>query len=94
MIWEIRYTKEADRGLGKLDDRIRADILEEISGLASDPRPHNSIRLRGTQSDYRLKIDRHRVLYRLRPTRDLILITRIEKRSGRTYRGYNPEDRA
>jgi mRNA-degrading endonuclease RelE of RelBE toxin-antitoxin system len=50
--------------------------------------PDADDKLRRNKSMYRLKIGKYRVLYR--ETRRYLLIVRVEERTGKTYRGYNP----
>lgn len=89
MIWSLRVANGAKRALRALPEHDRRDISVALRSLADDPYPDDSIALRGHDRYRRLKVPPFRVLYRV--GNNTVYILRIEKRTGRTYRGFNPE---
>jgi mRNA-degrading endonuclease RelE of RelBE toxin-antitoxin system len=67
---------------------MRDQVMKAIGELEDDPFPANSVELRGHRNYNRLKIPPYRILYRV--GQSSIFIERIEKRTTRTYRGFNP----
>lgn len=63
LLYEIRVERAADKALAK---RIRRDdaerVRQTIDGLARDPRPPQSIELRGREGR-RLRVGSYRVIY-------------------------------
>jgi mRNA-degrading endonuclease RelE of RelBE toxin-antitoxin system len=95
MIWRLRYTNVAKKQLRLIREQSQYDgdtIAQEIDELQIDPTPGGLKPLRGTRSLYRLRVPPYRVLYKLETGRKggIVRIFRIELRSSRTYRGFNP----
>ena len=78
MTFAIELTKAARRDLKRFDrtevDRVDACILS----LATDPRPRGSVKIKGEQSLYRVRVGVLRVLYQVE--RDRVVIARIRHR--------------
>ncbi len=72
-VYQILLSKTAQKQLDKLSDDIAAPILETISKLASNPRPHGFKKLRG-RDGYRVRQGNYRVIYEIE---DNILLVSI-----------------
>jgi mRNA interferase RelE/StbE len=81
--WQVRYTRQAEKDLGRLDPPIRGRIVAAIDRLA-DGDAAGVIRLRGTNVDYRVRVGDWRVIFRRVDDGLLILAVRVLPR-GRAY---------
>lgn len=60
--YEVYLTKTASKQLDKLPDSIAVPLIELISGLAINPRPHGSKKLKG-RLGYRIRKGDYRIIY-------------------------------
>lgn len=81
--WQVRYSRQAEKDLGRLDPPIRRRIVVAIDGLAASD-AIGVIRLRGTNADYRLRAGDWRVIFRRLDDELVILVVRVLPR-GRAY---------
>ena len=81
--WQVRYTRQAEKDLGRLDSPIRRRIVAAIDGLAAGDAT-GVIRLKGTDAAYRLRVGDWRVIFRRDGNRLIILVVRVLPR-GRAY---------
>ena len=56
-------------------------------GLEEDPRLRGSVKLRGFDNVWRLRVGRHRVIYEVYDDEQIVVILRVTLRSESTYRG-------
>lgn len=68
--------KDLDGFSGKLFSRLEKTIL----GLYDEPRPHNSKKLRGGGSSWRIRIGDYRILYEIDDSQKIVKIYRIAHR--------------
>jgi len=79
---EIKMTTHAVRQIKKLPAQVREYINEAIDSLASWPQVNQVKRLAG-RSDYRLRVDRYRVIFEVTGT--VIWVTQVLLRDDNTY---------
>jgi mRNA interferase RelE/StbE len=72
------------RELRRIPRPDRVHIAEAVQALADDPRPPGVVQLE--QGVYRLRMDDHHVIYKVLGEERIILIGRVVRRSGNTYR--------
>jgi mRNA interferase RelE/StbE len=76
--YEIRFAPAAERSIGKLPANVQDLILEAIAGLADEPRPAGSRKLRGLPRGfevYRLVVAKdYRVVYQVRDEAAWVLV--------------------
>ena len=91
MTYRLQIDAKAARALKAIQPAsTRKMISQAVLELAWNPFGEVDItELRGHGDYYRLKIPPYRVLYRV--GKAVVYVFRIEKRSGKTYRGFNPE---
>ena len=65
--------------LPTLKDRQRATAI--IRGLASDPRPHGSLKLAGAPDAYRIRFGSYRILYTVSDRVRIVAVIRVAHRS-------------
>ena len=92
--WTVRLHPDAEKELEELPDDVRRSAIEELDSMRDGELSPNTIPLRGHRDHERLRFhhNAYRMIYRIDRKRQSIMITRIRKRSEKTYAGYNPED--
>lgn len=79
--YSIRFKPQAERDLKRIKDRrTLRRILDAISALEKDPRPHGVKALQGDTSILRLRVGDYRVLYTVLNADLLILVVTIGHR--------------
>lgn len=64
MTYAVVVTDYAVRQLKKLPPHVVAKLKEAISALATNPRPHNHIKLTNLEA-YRIRVGNYRVIYEI-----------------------------
>ena len=82
-MYEILFTKQADRALRKMSRNTARLIREKLDQLAQDPyaRNPNVTKLQG-RPGYRLRVGDWRVIYELEDDRLVILVLKVAPRGG------------
>ena len=82
-MYEIFFTKKADRALRKMSRKTARLIREKLDQLAQDPyaRNPNVTKLQG-RPGYRLRVGDWRVIYELEEGRLVILVLKVAPRGG------------
>lgn len=65
MSYTVILPKPVQKQLDNLSDDIRSRIVEKIVLLAEDPRPQGSIKLKGYDNEYRIRVGNYRVRYEI-----------------------------
>ncbi len=64
---QIFFSSHGDQAFGVLPKEIQERVMEKLKSLAQDPHWYRKVKkLRGTESRYRLRIGRWRILFNLR----------------------------
>lgn len=63
MTYQVEFTTAAARQIQKLPRPARVRVLEVITGLSDDPRPHGARKLVGEQHAWRVRAGDYRVIY-------------------------------
>ena len=88
-MYDIKITPSARRDLEKLKQQIHVEeferLLPAIESLAVDPRPHGSLKLKGMDDGYRIRIGNYRIIYRINDKAQKVSIGRIARRNESTY---------
>ena len=81
MIYEIEFTRRADRDLRQITDRaVQRRILERVSKLAVEPQPTDASKLKGHAEIWRIRVGDWRVCYQVRDRLLLVLVVVIGRR--------------
>ncbi|MDB4900716.1 MAG: plasmid stabilization system [Gemmatimonadetes bacterium] len=80
MVYEISIDPAALRQMKKLTPKVRQNVGDAISALATDPRPDGVRKLSGSKDSYRIRVGDYRVLYRITDTRLLVLVVKVGHR--------------
>lgn len=85
-----QISKAAKRFVRALSEQWQEEVSQALLDLEDNQAPASSIELTGYRGYRRLRIGSFRILYRV--GKNTVYVLRIEKRSGKTYRGLNPEN--
>ncbi|WP_053353923.1 type II toxin-antitoxin system RelE family toxin [Leucobacter musarum] len=80
MTYRVEFTTAAARQIKKLPKPARDRILEAITGLGADPRPHGVKKLTGEQTAWRIRIGEYRVIYDVYDTELIVTVVRAGHR--------------
>jgi mRNA interferase RelE/StbE len=76
----IELTRRAEKEILKLDAAMFEQIRAVIDGLGDNPRPLGVRKLRGRESEWRIRVGRFRVLRTIHDATRRILIYRVTDR--------------
>ena len=62
-VYNIIFKPSVEKDIRKIPDAMVTRLLERIEGLASEPFPHQSIKLTGGESLYRIRVGDYRIVY-------------------------------
>lgn len=86
MLYQLRFSKEAQQQLTRLPGNIRQRVRRLIATLTHNPRPPEAKRMEDDLADYyRIRLENYRVIYTVDDDIVLVEIIRIMKRSLKTY---------
>lgn len=83
--YTVYLDPRADRDLKTLQASDRQRVDESIAALSFSPRPRGAEKLTN-QEQYRIRVGDWRVLYLIDNAQKRVLISRVRRRSERTYR--------
>jgi mRNA interferase RelE/StbE len=78
--YEIEFTRRAEKEILKLDAAMFEQIRAVIDSLGDNPRPLGVRKLRGRESEWRIRVGRFRVLYTIHDATRRILVYRVTDR--------------
>jgi mRNA interferase RelE/StbE len=80
MAYELYIERHAEKDLKKLPESLFSVIVENINNLSNNPHPPNSKKIKGSPSDWRIRIGNYRVLYEINNATKEIIIMRVKHR--------------
>lgn len=81
MTYSVTISPRAARELRLLHGRLMTQVQAAIDGLASDPRPHRSIALKGKfAGDRRIRIGDYRIMYSVDDASHAVTVQRVTDR--------------
>lgn len=84
MSYRVDVLPRAAKSLRRLPARERDRVAVVIFALSHTPRPPGVKKLTGA-STWRLRVGEYRVLYEIDDQEELVIVTRIERRTTTTY---------
>jgi len=75
-MYKVVIRKSALKELSKLPTKEALRVANKINQLKDEPRPSGTIKLRGSNNEYRIRIGNYRVLYTVQ---DELLIVEVFK---------------
>ena len=86
MKFRLRFSSAARRDLRRLDARVRNRIENAIEDLTDNPYPRPSLKLKGVDRTWRIRVGAFRVVYEVHEDVILIIVLKVARRSEDTYR--------
>jgi mRNA interferase RelE/StbE len=78
--WAVEFERGAAKSLGKLDPTVRRKIVSALDRLVEELTTHGRpvlshvTKLKGTDGDFRLRVDDWRVIFQLQGDRLVVLV--------------------
>jgi mRNA interferase RelE/StbE len=79
-MYRVIIKLSADKQIGRLSSRIRRRISDALDGLAENPRPCGSKKLKGAEDLWRIRVGDYRVIYTIRDDELIVLVVRVAHR--------------
>jgi len=80
--WQIVIGRRVQRAFRRLPRDLLNRIKVAIEQLAQNPRPVGSIKLKGHQDLYRIRVGGWRIIYALKEEELIILVIQVSARGG------------
>lgn len=80
MSYAVRIRPAAQRQFARLQADAKKAVAAALEGLASEPRPHNHIKLAGSSDSYRVRVGDYRVIYQIDDAAQTVRVTVIGHR--------------
>ena len=80
MMYEVIVPKNVQKDIDELSENLRDRIEEAIEDLAEDPRPNGVVKMKGSDSRYRIRIGNYRVVYDINDGKLLVLVVQCQHR--------------
>lgn len=79
-MYEVDIEQSAERDLKRLSKETVYRIAPHIYALAKNPRPRGCIKIRGSTSDWRIRIGNYRVIYEIDDKAKVVRVIHVRKR--------------
>ncbi|WDE06481.1 type II toxin-antitoxin system RelE/ParE family toxin [Thalassomonas viridans] len=79
-MYEVKFSKKAEKAYKKLSENIRVRIDQKISYLQNTPRGSDTKKLAGLVNVYRTRVGRYRLVYEITDSELLVWILDIGHR--------------
>jgi mRNA interferase RelE/StbE len=80
MEYRIKFKASAAKEFRKLPANIQKRLQIAINALRNDPRPSGSIKLKGSEQLYRIRLGDYRVVYGVDDAIQVVFVTRVRHR--------------
>lgn len=80
MSYSIVVPKSVQKQLDRLPEQVYQRILKKIRHLAEDPRPSGSLKLKGVDAEYRIRIGDYRLRYKIDDDNLVVILGRCRHR--------------
>ncbi|MBI4043807.1 MAG: type II toxin-antitoxin system RelE/ParE family toxin [Candidatus Diapherotrites archaeon] len=87
-MFDVRLSRDAEKFYERSDNRLKDRLKELFAILTQNPVPvyaHDVKKMRGRDDEYRIRLSRFRVIYRVDWDNRIIRIGVIERRDEHTY---------
>lgn len=82
MSYLVRQTADAERDIRRLPGHVRQRVRRLIASLADAPIPASARELRDRPGRYRVRVDGWRIICRVYPVDQAVLILRVRRKTG------------
>lgn len=79
-MYDILILNPVRKFVNALPESIRKRIIRKVVSLETNPRPHDAIKLEGSNDYYRIRVGDYRIIYRIQDDRLIILIIKVAHR--------------
>jgi len=86
MTYTVIVSKTVQKQIRSLPDDVKNHVLEKIKILAEEPRPANTVKLKGFEQEYRIRIGDYRLRYEIDDSNRIIKLLQCKHRR-EIYRG-------
>lgn len=80
MSYAVSIRPAAQRQFARLPADAKKAVAVALEGLATEPRPHNHIKLAGSSDSYRVRVGDYRVIYHIHDATSSVRVTVIGHR--------------
>lgn len=78
--YKIEIKNSVFKDLSKLSKDINQQILKKIELLSKNPRGQQSIKLKGTEHSYRLRVGKYRIVYQINDLEKIVTVFGVDHR--------------
>lgn len=80
-MFEIKFSRQSKKFLSKCGDELFERIEKKVNALKINSVPSDAKRLKGyVNPTFRIRVGKHRILYEIRQTENLLVVVKIDKR--------------
>ncbi len=80
MQYTVGVTLKARKSLEKIDPLFAKKIRDRLRSLGDNPRPHDCLKMEGSDNAYRTRVGRYRILYEIYEKKVLVVVANIDHR--------------
>jgi mRNA interferase RelE/StbE len=80
MAYTLEISKTFEKELLNLPEKVVERILVAVRNLAENPRPSGCKKLKGSKTDYRIRIGDYRVIYEIHDGKLVVLVLNVGHR--------------
>jgi mRNA interferase RelE/StbE len=80
MKYTVEVTSKARKSLTKIDPVFAKKIRDRLRFLEENPRPHDCLKLEGSENAYRTRVGRYRIIYEIFDSKIYIVVVNIDHR--------------
>lgn len=85
--YKIIFDKDVDKDLTNLPKHIVKNVVRKAMALSQQPRPSQSLKLKGSKEIYRLRVGDYRIIYAIDDSLREIVVYHVRHRKD-VYRGF------
>ena len=78
--YRVVLHREAHREIKALPKKVRAQVVDLIDGLRTEPRPPGASQLKGRKGAYRVRVGNYRILYEVHATEIVVYVIGVAHR--------------
>ena len=79
-MYEVFLESRAESDLRRLPARTYQRVVQELQGLAQNPRPSGCRKIAGSQNDWRIRIEDYRVIFEIDDKTKAVRVMRVRHR--------------
>ena len=79
--YEVTLASSAEREIKSLPKSIQRRVERMIDSLRSNPRPRGTIKLKGREDIYRIRVGDYRIIYTINDKKRLVDVSYVRNRS-------------